>query len=176
MAGFDLVGAVAEYFLGPVLARIRRWILRPECLKHDRLLFRRANIILDERTLIDTLDEIANLHQHRGSFLSQLETFCRVFEELGTQFLERRLRRAADDLCTSLRQLTGFIGVNFFTLKQTISLGPNEMRFGFHPEKRHEEKWRAFYNGKAVELEILADEVSKKYSRYRTLAKDCLLE
>lgn len=150
-----------------------KWLLRPDHLEHDRKMFERADSVLPEPRLLDTLYWLTSEAAISNSNLRMLRDLRRTLEESGNQFVTRRVSRSAMELHARLEALLGFTAQHFFTWDRRCW---EETWYALYPDHRstHDEEKRKLYDKYARELTEVASDIQSAYRRYRLTVKEVL--
>lgn len=161
--------------LGSIL--MRWYEQKKQTNEHDIRIFNQSNEVLSEQEL----SGIANLelggNKIRDDDYSKLAKWCRFFDQTGNQYLDRKIFKENKKLVEALVQLTHFIGLNFFTI---IGRNPNNdfqylkpdwnPDYGNDPSPEKLAKYREY----SQELDVLTEQVLRRYSEYRLAVKQVL--
>lgn len=149
---------------------IKDWLLRPECIAHDRDIFKSSDDIMTEQNLIEVLDQLETDNSYEADSMLRINGFLRYFKEEGNQYLFNTLRQAAQRLISSLNSLRDFTGAHFFEFPER-PVGV-ERRFCLYPELKHGRPEKTqIYRKRAEELYRHVEIARADYKKYRYLIK-----
>jgi len=147
--------------------QLRTPFLKPNRIEHDKTIFKRSNNVMNERYLLNLLDELGTNYGYSSSSWRSLDLFCGFFEETSNQYLMKKLQKVSLNLVSSLNSMRTFCALQFFHQKGSsdyLELQP-EIHFSPEPEKEIQFQQLAQELGKLIEV------TEKDYKKYRELIK-----
>jgi len=172
-----IISLLAALGVGGVLGAFlnRRFEQQRQTNEHDSKIFNKSNEILTEQKLSDIESyQLLGNHSIRDDDYSVLTKWCSFFEQIGNQYLDKKINKENLQLVDDLFKLTDFIGYNFFTIREQNSNNQNQyLKPDWNPDRGDDpspEKM-AKYDEYAKELEVLTKKVVKQYSEYRYAIK-----
>lgn len=175
-----VISLLAALGVGGILGALlnRRFEQLKQTNEHDIKIFNQSDAILAEQKLSD----IANFHLLADHSIVNddfflLTRWCWFFEQVGNQYLDKRIIKENQILLDDLNQLTDFIATNFFTMREQNPDNKSQyLKPDWNPDRGDDpspEKM-AKYDEYAKELTDLTRKAIKQYSVYRLAIKRVL--
>ena len=168
-----IISLLAAPGVGGILGILlnRRFEPQKQTHEHDIKIFNQSNEILTEQKLSDIAGfQLLSNHSIRDDDYFILTKWCRFFEQTGNQYLDKKISNENQKLLDHLLQLTDFIGLNFFTIREQNPNNKSQyLKPDWNPDRGDDpspEKM-AKYKEYAKELEALTRKATEQYSEYR---------
>ena len=176
----NIVALLAALGVGGILGVLlnRRFEQQKQTNEHDIKIFNQSNEILTEQKLSD----IANFHLLGNHSIANddfflLTSWCNFFEQAGNQYLDKRISKESQKLLEALDQLTNFVAMNFFTIRDQNPDNENKyLKPDWNPDWEGElgSENVSRYKEYAKELKDMTRKAIKQYSEYRLTVKRSL--
>jgi len=108
------------------------FIKKSEIVQHDKEVYLKSNSIMDERKLLDLLQELYGYDSYHEDNWHSLYYFMRYFEEVGNSYNFQKLEKKKIKLLKTLEELYSFVPLNF-SLYPKFQREDNR-KYSLHPE------------------------------------------
>ena len=140
-------------------------------LKHDKNVFCRINILLNEQHHTDIMSSISSDHCCSLQDSNTLDTFLHDLSHTNNSYLLDDIETAKNNMCSALGRLRGFMALNFFSHHGMLCLDPEN-----NIDRTSSVAFldRAHYEEKAKKLDELVNAATAAFLEYRKAIKQNL--
>lgn len=143
--------------------------------KHDVEIFRKLDSILDEETLISSVEWVESQHFYTDYQWNTLDNFCTQFQKTSNNMLSEELNFLQKQLVEKVEEFQYFLACHFFSDNRRGA--PDNSRRYMYPDLNPdrtldiESKGTEIYNKRSEELTSLARQLIDSYMDYRKNVK-----